>query len=341
MLGQTMELDKLVGELNVADQQIVEIAKALSTKPKLLILDEPTSSLSKEEGEILIKLVRNLAGQGLAIIYISHRMDEIPHVADTLTILRDGKVTGSLTAAEAKTETVVSLMISKDASVHGQKQDMGMPEKEVVLSVNGLSRNKKFRDVSFELHKGEVLGFAGLVGSGRTELLECLFGSAQADSGAITVNGRDIVNPSIRKMIAQGIGLVPEDRRTQGLVLPLTVEDNLVMASYHRFIHHGFVDLTQAKMLSEDVIDKISIKTAGTREMTKNLSGGNQQKIVIGKWINAQTDIILFDEPTRGIDINAKKQIYGIVADLVKQGKSIIFVSSEMEELFHYAIGYA
>jgi ABC-type sugar transport system ATPase subunit len=333
-VGERIELDTQVDRLSVGQQQLVEIAKALSTRPKLLILDEPTSALSKRDADAVIALVRRLAEQGLAIVYVSHRMDEIPRVADTLTVMRDGRVVDTVPVSEAPTERVAMMMVGRTVTDDPHEHALEDPTEEVRLSVKNLSWSDRFTDVSFEIRRGEVFGIAGLIGSGRSELLHCLFGRVHADNGTIKVDGRIISAQTERRMIAAGIGLVPEDRKRQGLVLPLTVGTNLVMAAYPRFVRSGVVSTRRERAIANEAVDQLDIKATGLRATVSTLSGGNQQKVVIGKWLAAEADILLLDEPTRGVDIHTKAQIYALVRELARDGCSILIVSSEMEELF-------
>lgn len=333
MMGVDLDPRGLVSRLSVAEQQIVEIAKAVSFHPKVLILDEPTSALPEAEVDHLLALVRRLAANGVAIIYVSHRLQEIPRVADSLTVLRDGQLIGTIPVAEASPERIANMMIG------GEWAKASVEHHEVVhkprLSVRNLNREKYLHDISFDLYHGEVLGIAGLLGSGRTELLRAIFGLDPISSGSIAIEGVEIPHPGPGVMKARGVGLTPEDRKAQGLVMVLGVDDNLTMSSLDRISHNQIISARTKRRLAADMVQALSIRTPRLDTRAGSLSGGNQQKLVIGKWLNAQVKILLMDEPTRGIDIQAKEQVYGLVRDLAKQGISVIFVSSEIEEVLN------
>jgi ribose transport system ATP-binding protein len=319
-----LKLDEIVSRLSVAQQQIVEIAKAISFDPRVLVLDEPTSALASHEVEVLHKVVRRLAKQGHAIIYVTHRLQEIPHVADSVTVLRDGKHIGTISAAEATPARIANMMIGAD----WQRTDWGAGGEvgEVKLSVRNLSRDGLLRDVSFDLRAGEVLGVAGLLGSGRTELVRAIFGRDPVDSGEIQVNGETVAHPSPTTMKALGVGLTPEDRKRQGLVLSFSVQDNLTLACMNRISVQGVLQKQRERALAREMVDSLGIKTPSLGVLTGTLSGGNQQKVVVGNWL-------LMDEPTRGIDIQAKEQIFSLVRELARRGIAVLFISSEVEEV--------
>jgi len=326
-----LDLDEVVSRLSVAHQQLVEIAKALSFDPRVLVLDEPTSALPASEVDVLHKVVRRLAGQGHAIIYVTHRLQEIPHVADSVTVLRDGKHIGTIPVSEATPARIANMMIGAD----WQRTDWGARGEpgEVKLAVRNLNREGVLRDISFELRAGEVLGIAGLLGSGRTDLVRAIFGRDPIDSGEIWVNSTLVTHPTPKKMKALGVGLTPEDRKRQGLVLPFSLRNNLTLASLGRVSIQGILQRQQERSLAKEMIDSLDIKAANMRVATGTLSGGNQQKVVIGNWLNTQPDILLMDEPTRGIDIQAKEQIFSLVRDLARRGFAVLFISSEIEEV--------
>jgi ABC-type sugar transport system ATPase subunit len=332
LMGATIKPNTLVADLSIPERQIVEIAKALSFKPKVLVLDEPTSSLPQSEVEQLLKVVRQLAANGVAIIYVSHRLQEIPRVADSITVLRDGRLIDTIPVKAGSPEVIARMMIGEGWNKSFSHATTTQSRK-VVLSADKISVKGYLREVSLELHEGEVLGIAGLLGSGRTELLEVLVGLRKPVSGGVYVEGELVKNPSPRFMRIKGIGLTPEDRKQKGLVLPLSVEQNLVMASMNRISSGGILSLFQSRSLAREMVDKLSVATSGLNTLVSALSGGNQQKIVIGKWLNAQARVLLMDEPTRGIDIQAKDQVYRLVRELAQQGVGVIFVSSELEEV--------
>ncbi|MFN8449122.1 MAG: sugar ABC transporter ATP-binding protein [Anaerolineae bacterium] len=332
MMGASLRPNTLVADLTVPERQIVEIAKALSFKPKVLVLDEPTSSLPQSEVEQLLKLVRQLAANGVAIIYVSHRLQEIPRVADSITVLREGRLIGTIPVGEASPDVIARMMIGEGWNktfTHASS----VQSRKVLLSAEDINIKGHLRGVSFDLHEGEVLGIAGLLGSGRTELLESIVGMRKPDSGTISIDGEKIRKPRPDLMRTKGVGLTPEDRKLTGLVMPLSVEHNLVMSSMNRISSRGVLSPAKSRELAKEMVDKLSVATSGLDTLVSSLSGGNQQKIVIGKWLNAQARLLLMDEPTRGIDIQAKDQVYRLVRELAQQGVGIIFVSSELEEV--------
>lgn len=330
-----LDLNEPVSRLNVAQQQLVEIAKAISFDPRVLVLDEPTSALPAGEVEVLHRVVRRLAEQGRAIIYVTHRLQEIPHVADSVTVLRDGRSMGTITVQQATPEQIARMMIGADWKRTLWQHDAKIGE--VKLAVRNLNRRGLLHDISFEVKAGEVLGIAGLLGSGRTELLRAIFGLDPIDSGEIYVDGTLIPHPTPITMKAHGVGLTPEDRKRQGLVLIFPVQQNLTLASLNRVSANGFLQLQRERSLAEQMVSNVGIKTAGLDVKTQTLSGGNQQKVVIGNWLNTLPGVLIMDEPTRGIDIQAKEQIFTLVRDLARQGLAVLFVSSEIEEVLDVA----
>lgn len=330
------DLDEKVSRLTVAEQQLVEIAKALSFDPRVLILDEPTSALASEEVDTLHRVVRHLASQGRAIIYVTHRLQEVPHVADRVTVLRDGRKMGTIGVEEATPDRIANMMIGKD-------WERGIPcytEAEkggVELDVRNLSREGVLHNVSLSVRAGEVVGIAGLLGSGRTDLLRCIFGLDKMDSGEILVKGERVPNPDPITMKQKGVGMTPEDRKREGLVLPFLVRQNLTLASFDRYSQRGILQPEKARDMAAEMVDSIDIKTPSLNAKTRTLSGGNQQKLVIGNWLNTLPEILMMDEPTRGIDIEAKEQVFSLVRDLACQGIAVLFISSEIEEVLDVA----
>jgi ribose transport system ATP-binding protein len=326
-----LDLNEVVSRLNVAQQQLIEIAKAISFDPRVLVLDEPTSALASGEVEVLHRVVRRLAEQGRAIIYVTHRLQEVPRVADSVTVLRDGMHMGTIPAAAATPGQIAKMMIGSDwqRTEWGKAAQVG----EVKLSVRNLRRAGLLHDISFEVRRGEVLGIAGLLGSGRTELVRAIFGRDPIDSGEIKVNGTVVSHPTPMLMKTLGLGLTPEDRKRQGLVLPFAVRDNLTLASLNRISIRGVLQGQRARGLAEEMVNSLAIKTPSLGVLTGALSGGNQQKVVIGNWLNTLPSVLLMDEPTRGIDIQAKEQIFRLVRDLAQRGLAVLFISSEIEEV--------
>lgn len=335
LLGRVgLDLDPAtrVGDLSIGRQQLVEIAKALSTNARILIMDEPTSSLSQGETERLFEVVKDLRQNGVSILYISHRLGEVVELADRVVVLRDGENAGELARAEINHDRMVSLMVGRDLAQFYAHQPH--PPGEVVLSVSGLrTPAHPSHGIDFELRAGEIVGMAGLVGAGRTELLETLFGITPAVGGTVIVEGvpRTLVNP--RAAIAAGMALVPEDRKQQGLILEMAVADNISLASISRDQRAGFLNFAAERRITEEMTERMRIKTPSSRQIVRFLSGGNQQKVVLGKWLAMKPRILFLDEPTRGIDIGAKREIYALMEDLAKQGVAILFVSSELEEV--------
>jgi ribose transport system ATP-binding protein len=322
-----------ISELTVAKQQMVEIAKALSFNMDVLVMDEPTSALSDSEIEDLFRVIKKLRDQGKGIVYISHRMDELKVICDSVTVMRDGRYIDTNPMSEMTTEKIISRMVGREiyetAHIHGDAE-----KEEVVLEVKGLNSGKKIRDVSFKLHKGEILGFAGLLGAGRTETARAIFGADPIDSGEIWVKGEKVSIKHPRDAVKYGIGYLSEDRKQYGLALGLSVETNTVMASLEKFTGAlGVVDDKKARETTQRYVDRLQTKTPSIDQKTRNLSGGNQQKVVIGKWLVRDCDILIFDEPTRGIDVGAKSEIYKLLNELADQGKSIIMISSELPEI--------
>jgi len=330
-----MEIDidpnAMVRNLSLPQQQMVEIAKALATKPKVLVLDEPTSALPAHEVDELLSLVRRLAGKGVAVIYVSHRLQELPRVVDSLTVFRDGHLVGTLPIADASPERIASMMIGTTLE---KKQVAPHAISDVVrLSVEHLERKNHLHDISFELKEGEVLGIAGLLGSGRTELLRAIMGLDPIDGGCITVDGIKVSRPNPMQMKRLGVGMTPEDRKREGIVPILSVCKNLTLSCLDKISKKNVLSLSHERSLAQATMESLSIKARDLDVEAKSLSGGNQQKVVIGKWLNSQVRVLLMDEPTRGIDIEAKNQVYHLVRDLAKNGMSIIFVSSEIDEV--------
>ncbi len=331
MMGVSLNPRQIVRRLSVPERQMVEIAKAVSFKPRVLILDEPTSSLPAHEVDALLALVRRLAERGVAVIYVSHRLQELPRVADSLTVFRDGRQVGTVPMVEASPERIVHMMIGAEwhKARSGHRESSGA----VRLSVRGASRGHHLRDVSFDLHEGEVLGIAGLLGSGRTELLRAIFGLDALDSGTIAVDGAVVRHPTPIRMKSLGVGMTPEDRKGQGLVSALSVAKNLTLSCLERVSRNRVISLQSERALADGMVRALSIRTPDLAVKARALSGGNQQKLVIGKWLNSQVKVLLMDEPTRGIDIEAKNQVYELVRNLADRGISVIFVSSEIDEV--------
>jgi len=326
-----LDVRRQVGDLGVAQQQIVEIAKAMSFNPSVLMLDEPTSALAQHETENLFQLLRKLAGQGVAIVYITHRLQELPRVADKIMVLRDGRYAGTLEMGQARPEDIVRLMfgevVQKERPVDLQ---VGAG---TVLEVRQLGRHGKFHGISFELHEGEILGIAGMLGSGRTELLRAIFGADPFDEGEILVAGRSLRRTSPEQMKMLGVAFTPEERKQQALVQSLSIRANLCMSSMNRIARYGVLTRIRERASIRGLVEELAIRIPDLEMPVSSLSGGNQQKVVVGKWLSTQPKVILLDEPTRGIDVQAKQQVFQILWDLSRRGIGSLVVSSELEEL--------
>ena len=320
-----------VDQLNVAQQQLVEIAKAVSYDPKVLVLDEPTSALPAEEIELVHDVVRTLAQMGTATIYVTHRLHEIPRIANNVTVLRDGRHVDTIPVAEATPGRITELMVGRDWK--GMGFDRRSVEAAPLLEVRNLSTVGKLRDVSFTLHEGEVLGLAGLLSAGRTELLRAIFGLDPISGGEVIVAGHRVPRPHPALMKSLGVALTPENRKKDGLILDFAVTTNATMAPIDRISRFGWLDHAKAGQLAREMIDKLAIKTPSADAIAGTLSGGNQQKVVIANWLNTKPKIILMDEPSRGIDVAAKQQIFQLVRQLAADGIGVLFVSSEVEEV--------
>ena len=321
-----------VGDLTVAYRQVVEITKALSEKAKILILDEPTAVLAPRETEQLFEVLKKLKQQGVSIIYISHRLDEIFRIADIVTVIKDGVVTGTVNPADVNTDDIISMMIGRKLTAMFPKRDCQIGEE--IFGVENLTRGKEVRNVSFSVRAGEVLGVAGLVGAGRTETMRAIFGADPKDAGKITLDGRCLRIKSPTDAVRAGIGLLPEDRKEQGTILAMSVRKNVTMPSlWSRFARFGFIKQTREKKKTQDLIEKLAIKTNSTETDVTDLSGGNQQKVVLAKWLGTDCRVIILDEPTRGVDVGAKVEIYNLINELAAAGLAIIVISSEMMEV--------
>ncbi len=324
-----------VGDLSIANQQMVEIARALTHDAKAVIFDEPTASLTDAEKVVLFDVIADLKADGVGIIYISHRMEEIFRITDRITVLRDGQYRGTVATADTDEEAVTQMMIGRalDLSRNESHHTRG----DVALEVRGLSCGKLFQDVGFEVRRGEVLGFYGLVGAGRTEIAETLFGLRDPSAGQILLNGEEVRVHSPADAIARGISLVPEDRKGQGLVLGMNCRDNMTLPQVDDLKAGPFVAEGAEVAIFDQYRDRLDIRTPGWRQLVGNLSGGNQQKIVIGKWLSMKPDVLILDEPTRGIDVGSKSEIHKLIRELAAQGYAVIVISSEMPEVLHVA----
>ena len=332
-LNMNIDPTEMLGRLTIGKQQMVEIAKAVSHNLRILILDEPTAALTDTEIKELFAIMRDLAAKGAAMIYISHRLDEIGVITDRVTVLRDGECVGTRETRDVTKEEMINMMVGR-VIYETPKTVSNVPaDASVVLRVKRLNAGKLVKDVSFELRKGEILGFAGLMGAGRTETARALFGADEIQSGTIEINGRPVWIRSPEDAVSHGVGYLSEDRKRFGLALNLSVKDNVVMATYEAFKRGLFIHAKKVEKVAREFVERLSIKTPSLDQLLRHLSGGNQQKVVVAKWLVRNSDIFIFDEPTRGIDVGAKSEIYTLMHELAKEGKSIIMISSELPEI--------
>ncbi len=325
--------DTLVADLTVAQQQMVEIAKAISVNAKILIMDEPTAALTETEIDSLFQVTRLLKEQGTGIVYISHRLEELALIADRATVMRDGQFIATVDYDAVKISDLIAMMVGRDlGNIYPRREPLA--QRKPVLEVSGLTRNGVLNNIDFTLYQGEILGFAGLMGAGRTELARAIFGADPIDGGTLKLNGKVTVIKDIPDAIQQGISYLTEDRKKEGLALGLSVERNIMLGNYPEYSDRfGNVDSKRCQKTSEEQVKALRIKTPHLEQAALNLSGGNQQKIIIARWVCKDTDILIFDEPTRGIDVGAKLEIYELMNRLVAKGKSIIMISSELPEV--------
>ena len=332
-IGVDIDPSVTLGTLTVGKQQMVEIAKAISYDSKLLILDEPTAALTQTEVEDLFKIMNDLRDKGIGMIYISQRMDEINRISDRITVMRDGEYVGTLITKDTTKDEIVKMMVGR--VVYGDKKEKSnVPENApVVLEVKNLCSGKTIKNVSFKLKKGEILGFSGLMGAGRTEVARAIFGADHYDSGEIFINGKKVSITEPYLAVKYGICYLSEDRKRYGLMLDKSISENTALSSLCNFIRFGWINDKKIARESKKYNDKMRTKTPSMEQLLKNLSGGNQQKVIIARWLMKDSDIFIFDEPTRGIDIGAKSEIYDLIEELAANGKSIIMISSELSEI--------
>lgn len=322
-----------MSNLTVGKQQMCEIAKAISHEAKVIIFDEPSAALTEAEIEELFKIIRDLREQNLGIVYISHRMDEIKVITDRVTVMRDGSYVGTLITNECTKDDIINMMVGR-VIYEDPKTESSVPkDAPVVLKVEHLNAGRMVQDVSFELRKGEILGFSGLMGAGRTETARAIFGADPKSGGDIYINGQKVVINSPQDAVKCGIGYLSEDRKRFGIVVQKSVAENSTMASLENFVKGLFINKKNENKIAQDYVDSLATKTPSVDQLVVNLSGGNQQKVVIAKWLIRNCDILIFDEPTRGIDVGAKNEIYKLMNRLAEEGKSIIMISSEMTEI--------
>ena len=332
-IGVDIDPSVTLGTLTVGKQQMVEIAKAVSHDSKLLILDEPTAALTQTEVDELFAIMNDLRDKGIGMIYISHRMDEINRISDRITVMRDGEYVGTLNTKETTKDEIVKMMVGR--VVYGDKKEASnVPDNApVVLEVKNLCSGNTIKNVSFKLRKGEILGFSGLMGAGRTEVARAIFGADRYDSGEIFINGKKVAINEPFTAVKHGICYLSEDRKQYGLMLNKSISENTALSSLDKFIKFGWINDKKIARESKKYNEKLRTKTPSMEQLLKNLSGGNQQKVIIARWLMKDSDIFIFDEPTRGIDIGAKSEIYDLIEDLAANGKSIIMISSELSEV--------
>ena len=329
-LGANVDPKAKVIDLPMSQQQLVEIARAISREAKVLIMDEPTASLSDAETDHLFSIIRRLRENQMAILYVSHRLEEVFEIADRITVIRDGRIVGSQPKSSIVPDDVVHMMVGGEVTLFpGHKRDRGAK----ILEVSGLARAGSFENVAFDIHQGEIVGLAGLVGAGRTEVARALFGLDPIDKGEIKIEGKPVRIDSPRTAMDLGIGFVPEDRKTQGLVTVLTVRENAVLSVLDRLNHFGWMDHHAESNLVETYRERLAIKTSSIDAPVISLSGGNQQKVIIARWLATNPKILILDEPTRGVDVGAKAEIHRLIEQLVASGMAILMISSELPEL--------
>ena len=335
-LGQNeIDINKPVRALSIAQQQVVEVAKAVSSKAKIVLMDEPTSSISQSDADKLMNIIRNLKASGVSVIYISHRLHEIGGIADRITVLRDGELVGTVNNTDVKERDLINMMVGRELTNVYPKREV--PIGDVVLKVENLSSNTLVQGISFEVRKGEILGIGGLVGSRRTEMLETLFGLRPITEGKIYLNGKELHPRNPRHVIQNGIAFVTEDRKKSGLVLCLPVYENINMVNVQRPSFFGYLNWNKLKEIAQAHRKTLNIRVSKIEQVVNSLSGGNQQKVALAKWLDFAPKLIIFDEPTRGIDIGAKTEIYSIMGELAARGTAILMVSSELPELISVA----
>ena len=334
-VGLNIDTHTITRRLSTAQKQMVEVAKALSFNSKLIIMDEPTSSLTDKETAMLMDIIRKLRSEGVAIVFISHRMNEIFEISDEIAVMRDGEMVQHMITSEVNEQQVIAAMVGRDVNDIFHKEEA--PIGDVVLEVKNLSTKNFLKDVSFNVRAGEIVGFAGLVGAGRSEVMRALFAVDPRESGEIFVNGKKVEISSTVDALNAGMGLVPEDRKEQGLILKQTIRANASLAALDSVANGWFIDKKKEKNLSDEYVSKLKVKTPSIEQLIMNLSGGNQQKVVIAKWMATHPKVLILDEPTRGIDVGAKKEIHTLMSELAKQGVAIIMISSELPEVLGMA----
>jgi ribose transport system ATP-binding protein len=332
LLGCDLDPRDLVEELSISKKQIVEIAKALSTNPRLIIMDEPTAALTQAETHKLFDIINALKKRGISVIFVSHRLDEVMEISDRVTIIRDGRYVGTILTAETAVNTVIKMMVGREIELY-EKLAVEEKRKTVVLRVAGLTKLPYFRDVSFEVRSGEILCFSGLVGAGRTELAQAIFGFLRPDSGRLEMNGREVPIRSPRNSIARGIGLLPEDRKSASTIETMSVRENLSIVVLPKLRRALFVNRAEEKRIAGRFVDLLRIKISDIEEPIYNLSGGNQQKVMLARWLATKVGVLIVDEPTQGVDVGAKAEIHKLLRSLVEEGVAVVVISSDLPEV--------
>ncbi|WP_229078065.1 sugar ABC transporter ATP-binding protein [Enterococcus sp. 1001283B150225_161107_E12] len=332
-LNMDIDPKEKVGNLTVGKMQMVEIAKAISMNAKIVVFDEPTAALTDSEIKELFKIIDDLKKRQIGIVYISHRMDEIKQITDRVTVMRDGEYIGTIDTKSSTKDEIINMMVGRVIYEDPKSQSEIPDDAETVLEVKNLSIGKRVKDLNFQLKKGEILGFSGLMGAGRTEMARLIFGADTRDSGQIFIHGEKVEIQEPKDAVAHGIGYLSEDRKQYGVIVGMSVADNIVMTDLDKYVRGALIDDRAIEQESKKYIKSLQIKTPSGKQLIRNLSGGNQQKVVIAKWLEQNSDILIFDEPTRGIDVGAKSDIYELMTELTKMGKSIIMISSELTEI--------
>lgn len=334
-LGLDVDVKTVARELSVGKQQIIEIAKAMSSNAEVIVMDEPTAALTEREIVSLFETIRTLQSTGVSFVYISHRMEEIFALCDRITILRDGNYVGVKEIKETSFDEIVQMMVGRELGERFPERNATIGD--VKLTASGLTRNGHFEDISFELRKGEVLGIAGLMGAGRTEVAQSLFGYKKLQKGTISLNGKPVKISSPLQAKKLGFGYVTEDRKSEGLIVDFSVKDNLSLTNFNKVSSKGIIKANEEKVLYETMVKRLGVRTSGPNQAAKSLSGGNQQKVVIAKWLGIEPNVLILDEPTRGVDVGAKKEIYSIINELAEKGVAILMISSELPEIIGMA----
>ena len=330
-MGVNIPVSASMSDLSVGQQQMVEICKALMVDAKVLIMDEPTAALTQSETKVLFEVIKSLREKGVSIVYISHRMEEIFELCDRITVLRDGSYIDTKYIKDINMDDIVQMMIGRTIGERFPKRDVQMGKE--VIRVEGLTSGKLFKNVNFSVRAGEVLGVSGLMGAGRTEIMQAIFGNIPVESGKIYIDGKEVTIKNPRQAIAAGIGFITEDRKTEGLLLEKSIAENIEIVNLNKVSKNSVISMAKQKALVKKGIEEFRIKCFGPDHECNNLSGGNQQKVVLAKWIYTDPKILILDEPTRGVDIGAKKEIYSVINDLAAKGVAVIMVSSELPEV--------